>query len=133
MSAYLLAKAIHVSCVALSIGGFVARFGLALVRPEILRGRVLRVAPHVNDTVLLGAAIVMVVGAQWNVFEMPWLLAKIAGLLVYIAFGLVALRRGRSLGVRVGAFVGALAVFGYVVSVALTKSAAGPFARLFAG
>lgn len=133
MNAYLVAKAIHVTCVALSIGGFVARFGLARVRPEILRHRVLRVVPHVNDTLLLAAAIAMLVVAQWNVFEMPWLLAKIVGLLVYIAFGMVALRRGRTLGARVAAFVGALAVFGYVVSVALTKSVAGPFGRLLAG
>lgn len=132
MNAYLVAKAVHVTCVALSIGGFVARFGLALHRPEILRSRLLRVAPHVNDTLLLAAAIVMLAVARWNVLAMPWLLAKIGGLLVYIALGMVAMRRGRTRRVRVAAFVGAVAVFGYVVSVALTKSVAGPFARLAA-
>jgi uncharacterized membrane protein SirB2 len=130
MNAYLVAKTIHVICVALSIGGFVARFALSLGRPEILRQGVVRVAPHLNDTVLLAAAITMLVVAQWNVFEMPWLLAKIVGLLVYVGCGVVALRRGRTLRTRVVAFVAALAVFGYVVSVAFSKSLAGPFARM---
>jgi len=99
-------------------------------RPEWLRHRLARVLPHVNDTVLLAAAIAMLVAAQWNVFDMPWLGAKIAGLLAYIACGTIALRRGRSQRVRAGAFVAALAAFGYVVSVAFSKSAAGPFVRL---
>ena len=132
MNAYLVAKTVHVTCVALSIGGIVGRFALTLHRPEVPRSRFLRVAPHVNDTLLLAAAIVMLVVAQWNVLAMPWLLAKIGGLLVYIALGMVALRRGRTRRARVAAFVSAVLVFGYVVSVALTKSVAGPFARFAA-
>ena len=130
MSTYMIAKVVHMTCAAVSIAGFVGRFALALHRPDILRHRVLRVIPHVNDTLLLMAAIVMLLVAQWNVLDMPWLGAKIAGLVVYIALGLVALRFGRTLRVRTIAFVGALIVFGYIVSVALHKSVAGPFARL---
>jgi uncharacterized membrane protein SirB2 len=130
MNAYMIAKVVHVTCAAVSIAGFVGRFSLALHRPDILRNRVLRVIPHVNDTLLLTAAIVMLLVAQWNVLDMPWLGAKIAGLVLYIALGLVALRFGRTLRVRTIAFVGALVVFGYIVSVALYKSVAGPFAPL---
>ena len=133
MNLYLLAKTVHVICVALSIAGFVARFALARRQPALLRRRAVRVLPHVNDTLLLAAAIVMLVAAHWNVFDMPWLGAKIAGLLVYIACGTVALKRGRTPRVRTGAFVAALAAFGYVVSVAFSKSVAGPFARLLHG
>jgi uncharacterized membrane protein SirB2 len=130
MNAYVIAKTVHVTCAILSISGFVTRFGLALYRPGVLRQRTLRVAPHVNDTLLLGAAIVMLIVAQWNVFDMPWLGAKIAGLVVYIGFGMLALRLARTRRARALGFVGALAAFAYVVSVALTKSAAGPFAWL---
>jgi uncharacterized membrane protein SirB2 len=130
MSVYAIAKAVHVTCVVVSIAGFVARFCAGLWRPEVLLHRAIRVLPHVNDTLLLAAAIVMLVVAQWNVFDMPWLGAKIGGLLAYIGLGMVALRRGRTRRVRVAAFVGALAAFGYVVSVALSKSVAGPLSRL---
>jgi uncharacterized membrane protein SirB2 len=61
---------------------------------------------------------------------MPWLAAKIAGLVVYIGLGMVALRHGRTQRVRTVAFGGALMVYGYIVSVALNKSVAGAFARL---
>lgn len=130
MNAYMIAKVVHVTCAAVSIAGFVTRFALALHRPEMLRHRAFRVIPHVNDTLLLAAAIVMLMVAQWNILDMPWLAAKVAGLVVYIGLGLVALRLGRTRRVRMIAFVGALIVFGYIVSVALHKSVAGPFARL---
>ncbi len=127
MNAFVLAKMVHVTCVAVSIAGFVARFSAARFWPEILRYRAVRVLPHVNDTLLLAAAIVMLIIARWNVLDMPWLLAKIVGLLVYIVLGVFALR-GRSARVRASAFVCALLTFAYVVSVALSKSVAGPFA-----
>jgi uncharacterized membrane protein SirB2 len=130
MNVYAVARAVHVTCVAVSIAGFVARFPLALHRPNILRHRAIRVIPHVNDTLLLAAAIVMLIVAQWNILDMPWLIAKIAGLVVYIGCGMVALRLGRTRRARAIAFAGALAAFGYVVSVALSKSVAGPFARM---
>jgi uncharacterized membrane protein SirB2 len=130
MSFYSIAKSVHVTCVALSIAGFVARFALARLRPELMRNRLVRVAPHVNDTLLLAAAIAMLVAARWDLLAMPWLGGKIAGLLAYIVLGSVALKRGRTQAIRNGAFVGALAAFAYVVSVALSKSLAGPFARL---
>jgi uncharacterized membrane protein SirB2 len=44
---------------------------------------------------------------------------------VYIAPGTVAFKRGRTRGVRVAALVMALATLGYIVSVAVTKSALG--------
>ena len=42
----------------------------------------------------------------------------------------VALKRGRTQRIRNGAFVAVLAAFAYGVSVAISKSRAGPFARL---
>jgi len=55
----------------------------------------------------------------------PWLTAKIAGLLVYIALGILALRPGRPLALRVLAWLAALVTFGWIVSVALSKDARG--------
>lgn len=92
-----------------------------LWRPDALRASWARITPHVVDTVLLVAAIGMLVTGRINPLDAPWLLAKIGALLVYIGLGTVALKRGRTRGVRLGAWLGALAVLLYIVSVALTK------------
>jgi uncharacterized membrane protein SirB2 len=82
-----------------------------------LQRRWVKVVPHVNDTILLAAALYMaaLIGMQ------PWIAAKLVGLVVYIVLGSIALKRGRTKAIRASAFVAALLVFGYVVAVALTK------------
>jgi uncharacterized membrane protein SirB2 len=130
MNWYTTAKTIHVACVGLSIAGFAARYALLRRGSTLVGQRFVRVAPHVNDTLLLGAAIVMLWAGGLNPFAVPWLSAKIAGLIVYIALGMIALRHGRSAGIRGGAFLAALASFGYVVTVAFSKNPLGPLAWL---
>jgi len=130
MNWYISAKAIHVACVIASITGFVARYELARRGSALVRHRSVRVAPHVNDTLLLAAAIVMLRAGGLNPVALPWLAAKIAGLIVYIVLGMVALRHGRTAETRRVAFVAALVTFAYVVAVALSKSPFGPLAWL---
>lgn len=125
MSAYLVLKHLHVTCVVLSIAGFFLR-GLLMLRDSPLLARPwLRTVPHVNDTLLLAAAIgLSIVTAQYP-FVHGWVTAKIFGLITYIVLGSVALKAGRSKGVRVVAWLAALLCFGYIVSVALTKNPLG--------
>lgn len=130
MSAYLLVKTLHVACVVLSLSGFAARGALMLAQSPWLNARWVRVAPHVVDTVLLASAAWLSWFLQQYPFVHGWLTAKIVGLLAYIGLGMVALRRGRSKRVRTVFLVLALAAAGYVVSVALTRDAAGPVAWL---
>jgi uncharacterized membrane protein SirB2 len=52
----------------------------------------------------------------------PWLLAKLLGLVLYVALGVIALRPGQPRAVRATAWAGALAVVAWIVSVAMTKS-----------
>ena len=118
---YLAFKHLHLTCVGLSAALFFVRGLLMLWRPDALRASWARITPHVVDTVLLVAAIGMLVNGRINPLDDPWLLAKIGALLVYIGLGTVALKRGRTRGVRLGAWLGALAVLLYIVSVALTK------------
>jgi uncharacterized membrane protein SirB2 len=115
-------KTIHVASVALSLGGFLARGLLMLADSPLLAARWVRIAPHVVDTVLLGSALWLAVLIGQYPFVDGWLTAKTLGLLAYIGFGVVALRAGRTKGVRAAAFVAALAAAAYVVSVALTRS-----------
>jgi uncharacterized membrane protein SirB2 len=116
VSAYVLAKHIHVACVILSIAGFVARGGLMLAGSPLLQARLVRVAPHVVDTLLLASAVWLAWVLQQYPFVHGWLTAKVLGLLAYIALGSIALRRRQPL-----ALAGALLAAGYVVAVALTK------------
>lgn len=121
MESYLVAKQLHVGCVALSLAGFVARGGLMLAGSPLLQARFVRVAPHVVDTVLLASAVWL----AWSLGQYPfvhgWITAKVLGLVAYIALGTIALRRGRTKAVRAAAFAGALAAAGWVVSVALAR------------
>ena len=116
-------KLIHVVTALLSGAGFLVRGLLMLRDSPMLATRLLRVAPHVNDTVLLAAAIVLTINIQQYPFVRGWLTAKVIALVVYIVLGMIALRRGRTRGTRVIAFFAALLVFAYIVSVALTRSA----------
>jgi uncharacterized membrane protein SirB2 len=60
----------------------------------------------------------------------PWLMAKVIGLVVYVALGVMALRPNRSRRVRVAAWLAALCTVGWIVSVAVTKNPLGMFSVL---
>ena len=126
MNWYVVAKHLHVTCVALSIVGFIARFVLASRGSALVRHSFARIAPHINDTLLLVAAISMLFIANIDPLSLAWLRAKIIGLVAYVALGMVALRHGRTPLMRGLAFALALLTFGFVVVVAITKSPCGP-------
>lgn len=115
-------KQVHVACALLSGGGFFARGILMMRESTLLKMRLLKIAPHVVDTVLLVTAIILASQWGWSALEMPWLLTKIGALLLYIFLGVVALRRGRTKQARILAWFAAMGVFVYIVVVAITKS-----------
>jgi uncharacterized membrane protein SirB2 len=119
---YAAVKHLHIACVVLSGAGLFLRGLLTMANSPLLRRRWLRIAPHVNDSVLLAAAIALMLLTRQYPFVDAWLTAKVLGLAAYIVLGAVALRPGRPRGVRIAAWLAALAVFAYIVSVALTKS-----------
>lgn len=122
---YLLLKHLHVTCVAISITGFFLRGIWMLMDSPLLNRPWVRVMPHVNDTLLLAAAIGLSIMQQQYPFVHDWVTAKMLGLLAYIGFGMFALRRGRSKAVRTGFWLAALASFAYIVAVALTRDPRG--------
>ena len=84
----------------------------------------------VMDRKLLAAALGLAVTSGQYPFVAPWLTAKLAGLLLYIVLGALALRPGRPKWLRALAFAAALTTVAWVVSVALTRQPAGFFATL---
>ena len=131
MSAYLLVRELHVGCVILSLGGFAARGALMLAGSPLLDARWVRIAPHIVDTVLLASAAWLAWAIRQYPFVDGWLTAKVIGLVLYIGFGMVALRRGRTKAIRAAFFALALLSAAYVVSVALAHDPAGPLAWYF--
>ena len=119
---YLVLKIIHMSAAVLTISGFMLRGFWMMRGSALLQQPVTRIAPHIVDTLFLltGVALVWLLGL--NVFAQPWLLAKFAGLIVYIVLGTIAIKRGSTPQVRSIAFAAALAVFAYIAGVAMSKS-----------
>lgn len=119
---YIALKHLHVTFVALSGLLFLVR-GIWMLRASPnLEQRWARIVPHIVDTLLLASAIGLAVVSHQYPGQMPWLTAKVVGLVAYIVLGTIALKRGRTRGVRTAAFVGALACFAYIVAVAVTKN-----------
>ena len=117
-------KLIHVIAIVLSIGGFLLRGYWSFRDSSMMSARLVRILPHVVDTVLLisGAALVYVLKLQF--LYQGWLLAKFGLLIAYIALGAVALRPGRSFDTRQTAFAAAIIVFLIILGAAITKSPA---------
>jgi uncharacterized membrane protein SirB2 len=118
---YLAIKHLHMTCAVLSGILFFARGLLMLGDSALLQRRLMKVMPHVIDTVLLGSALTMVAWSGQYPFVQGWLTAKVLALIAYIIIGAVALKHGKTKGIRTGAFIIALLIFGYIVKVALTR------------
>lgn len=123
---YLALKHLHMSFAALSGALFFIRGILMLRRPDSVPApkTMLDRSSHIIDTVLLASALTMVVWSAQYPFVLPWLTAKVIAVVAYIIVGAVALKRGKTKGVRAGAFIAALLIFGYIIKLALTKQVA---------
>jgi len=113
-------KTIHICCAVISYTLFVLRGIWSLNDSNIMRRRWIRIAPHVNDTLLLSTALALAYSIGQYPFIDAWLTAKFAALLLYIGLGSVALKYGRNKTLRIYAWLAAQAVFGYIVLVAIS-------------
>lgn len=118
-------KLVHVSTVTLSGIGFLLRAIGSVADAAWVRSRLARTLPHINDTVLLLSALVMLWMLKLNPLQHAWLVAKIMALLVYIALGIVALNTRHPKSHRLISAITALIVYSYIVSVALTRNIGG--------
>ena len=124
---------LFLTAVILSIAGFFARGAASLRGAGWVRSRAARTLPHIVDSVLLISALWLAWTLRLTPTAAPWLLAKIIGLVVYIGLGMVALKPTRPAPLRAAAWVAALATFGWIVSVAISKNPLGLLAWLSSG
>ena len=114
-------KTIHIATVILSITGFAIRGVWMLRDSPWLQNKWVKVVPHINDTLLLVAGIVLAVRIQQYPFVHGWLTAKMLALIAYIVVGAVGLKYGKTRNIRIAAWLSALVIFLYIVLVALTR------------
>lgn len=108
---YALIKNIHVVLALTSGLGFALRGFVRLVLGRPLNHPVLRVAPHLVDTLLLASGVALWVMVGWPLFS--WLGIKLSLVIVYILLGIAAFRAhdaNRAVGVYLLALLAFLAV-----------------------
>lgn len=115
---YATLKTLHLTTVGITLALFLLRGAWMVTGSPRLSARWVRIAPHLNDTVLLASGIALAWTLGLSPLEHGWLAAKIVALLVYIALGTIALKRGKTRGQRIAAWLAALTVFGYMAAVA---------------
>lgn len=119
---YSAVKHVHVATAVITAALFLLRLGLdAAGRPW--RHTPLRWLPHANDTVLLAAAIGLMVVTGWYPLVHHWLTAKVVLLVIYILAGKQALDTARPSGQRCGFAALAVLVLASIFALALYKPA----------
>ncbi|MBV1776673.1 SirB2 family protein [Burkholderiaceae bacterium DAT-1] len=119
---YLAVLHFHRACAGISISLFLLRVVLTLSGIQWRTSRLLRFAPHLVDSMLLGAAIYLACTSHQYPFQSDWLTAKLCALLLYILLGKQALKAEQSRSRAMLFSLGALMSVAYIVSVALTRS-----------
>jgi uncharacterized membrane protein SirB2 len=115
-------KSIHVFCAYATGLGFLIRGILAVLQSQSNGHRLTKTLPHVIDTGLLASGLTMVYLWSISLIDQPWLLAKVAALLLYIAFGLLMLRWGSTERRRWLGLMGGMLTYAYIVGAAHGKS-----------
>lgn len=126
---YTLLKTIHVLTAVLTLVSFSLRGVWMLRGSPMLWRRWVKIVPHVIDAILLASAIALMVQIHQYPGTQAWLTAKVVAIVIYIVLGSIALKRGRTKAMQGTAWVGALAVYAYILAVALTHRAM-PFLSL---
>lgn len=120
-------KMAHIGLVVASGLLFAARGLLVLLGQRWANAATLRYLSYTIDTSLLTAALMLLAVLHLNPFTTAWLAVKLILLVVYIVLGVFALRRARGRRTRVLMYFAALAVFGFMYSVARAHHPLGIF------
>jgi len=123
-------KWVHIAAVLSSGALFAMRGAVMLAGARWYMAAPLRYLSYTIDTVLLTAALMLATILHQYPFVHGWLTAKVLLLLVYVVLGSYALKRGSTRAVRARAYVAALLVFAFIISVARAHDPRGVFAWL---
>lgn len=118
MPGYLMVKHFHMTFAILSLLFFIVRACSAVSGSAMLARPLVRIVPHVIDTLLLvcGLYLLSAIGMQ------PFIVAKLIGLVLYILLGTMAIKRARTSGQKAIFAVLAVLVFVYILGAAFKHS-----------
>lgn len=127
---YPFTKALHVG-LALASGALFAGRGIGvLLGATMPTSKGMRRTSQVIDTALLAAAIALLFTLRLDPVTTPWIATKLVLLGAYIVLGIFALRLARTTRGMAAAFVGALACYLAIFTVAHTHDPLGPLRLL---
>jgi uncharacterized membrane protein SirB2 len=109
---------VHILAVVLSGSLFALRGAFALAGARWPHAAGTRYLSYAIDTTLLTAALMLLTILPGAMFANGWLATKLALVVAYVVLGVLALRRGRTRGIRLGCFVAALLVFATIFGIA---------------
>ncbi len=113
-------KLIHLVFIFSSFISFTGRMALSVYKPSLLQNKLIKIAPHVIDTLLLISGITLVFQGNWLDGEFGWITSKLTLLLGYIGFGVMAMRL-KGINRWVG-FIAAITCFIAIFITAITKN-----------
>ena len=89
-----------------------------------------RYLSYAIDILLLTAALLLLAILPSAVYSNGWLWLKLTLLIAYIGLGTLALKRGRTIGIRRGCFAAAIAIYTCMYFIARTHDPLGPVKSL---
>lgn len=123
-------KAVHIAAVTASGLLFLVRGAAVQLGASWAMAAPLRYLSYTMDTVLLTAALMLATILHQFPFVQGWLTAKVLLLVCYVVLGSLALKRGRTQGVRTSCWIAALLVYLFMVSIARAHHPLGIIALL---
>lgn len=122
-------KAAHILFVTLSGVLFAFRGAAIVMGAHWVMAKPWRMLSYVIDVCLLAAGVSLLVMLSLNPVSIPWLGVKLICMLLYIVLGSLSLKRAPSENVRRLAYAGALLIFGFIVTIALSHHPLGLFGK----
>src|SRR5690606_28226536 len=117
---YPILKHLHMTMALLTFLSFFVR-GIWMWRQSpLLHKRIVKILPHIIDTVLLVCAIALALVLSLSPMNQPWLMAKLMALVVYIGLGVVAIKHAKPMEPSTR-WIATVVVFLYILSVAQSK------------
>ena len=119
MNLYPVVLTVHICAVAASGLYFLIRAVAALLGAKWPRARSFKIASYMIDSVLLAAALTLVVILPKEVFANQWLSVKLGLVALYIVFGMAAMRSSLALTIRCLCLLLAVTAYASIVGTAL--------------
>ncbi|WP_417472611.1 SirB2 family protein [Luteimonas mephitis] len=111
-------RSVHILAVVLSGSLFALRGMFAVAGARWPHAAPVRYLSYTIDTTLLTAALMLLTILPGAMFANGWLATKLVLVVVYVVLGVLAMKRGRTRGIRWGCYVAALATFAMAYGIA---------------